>query len=128
MFIRTKRVHQNDRVYEYLLLVESERRGRRMYQRVIANLGRADQLDRSRIDEMITALGKIAESVVPLDPYSETAGYLGGRTLGALPIWRRLWEQLGIGEYLRAVTSERQAPLEMAAFAASKRRTLGSRR
>jgi len=132
MFIRTKRVHQNDRVYEYLLLVESERRGRRMYQRVIANLGRADQLDRRRIDEMITALGKMAKSVVPVDPYSETAGYLGGRTLGALPIWRRLWEQLGIGEYLRAATSERQAPLEMAAFAmvaarlmepASKRRT-----
>lgn len=117
MFIRTKRVHQNNRVYEYLLLVESERRGRRMYQRVIANLGRADQLDRSRIDEMITALGRLSQSVVPVDPYTETSGYLGQRTLGALPVWKRLWEQLGIGEYLRVATSGREMPLELAAFA-----------
>ncbi len=74
LFVRTKRVLQNNRVYEYLLLVESERRGQRMYQRVVANLGRADQLDRGRIDEMITALGKYAQSVGPVDPYSDTSG------------------------------------------------------
>jgi hypothetical protein len=117
MFIRTKRVFQNNRVYEYLLLVESERRGRRMYQNVIASLGRADRLDRARIDAMITALGKLAESVAPLDPYSETSGYGGCLTLGALPVWHRLWEHLGIGEYLRAATQTRQMPLERAAFA-----------
>jgi hypothetical protein len=118
MFVRTKRVKQGDRVYEYLVLVESVRIRGKPRQRVVANLGRADRLDPARIDEMVKALSPYTQSTLVLEPHDpdETQGYADGRVLGPLPVLERLWQDLGIGPLL-----ERQnptaMPLEAAAFA-----------
>ena len=116
MFVRKKFVHQNGKTYEYLLLVETVRKGRRVVQQTVCNLGRADQLDASRIDAMVQALSGLTRSVLVLDAHDED-GLQGMRLLGALPIWRRLWRDLGMESVLQAAAAGTEMPLGPAAFA-----------
>src|SRR5579875_442768 len=116
MFVRTKRVQQNGKTYEYLLIVETVRRGKAVRQRVVANLGRKDKVDPKTIDALVKGLAPLTEDVLVLDPHREDEGYQGGRLLGALPVLHRLWEDLGIGPYLRRV-NQSAMPVEIAAFA-----------
>ncbi|MDA8346613.1 MAG: IS1634 family transposase [Thermaerobacter sp.] len=117
MFVRTKRVHQNGKVYEYLLLVETTRERGKVVQRTVLSLGRADQLDRSRIDAMVQGLSGLTQSALVLDPHSEAEGLQDCRVLGALPVLRRLWRDLGIEGVLRAANRKTQMPLSEATFA-----------
>jgi len=116
MFVRKKFVHQNGKTYEYLLLVETVRKGRRVVQQTVCNLGRADHLDAGRIDAMVQALSGLTQSVLVLDPHDE-GGLQGMRKLGALPVWRRLWRDLGIESVLRPAAAGTEMPLGEAAFA-----------
>jgi hypothetical protein len=47
MYPRVKRVRRGERTYEYLQLVEGRRDGGRVRQRVVASLGRLDELKAS---------------------------------------------------------------------------------
>ncbi|RLF63305.1 MAG: transposase, partial [Thermoplasmata archaeon] len=58
MFVRVKRAGK----YEYLQLVENRREGKKTRQRIIATLGRLDQLHaKGQVDTMIRSLGRFAE-------------------------------------------------------------------
>ena len=55
MFVRVKRAGK----YEYLQLVENYREGKQTRQRIIATLGRLDQLHaKGQVDTMIRSLGR----------------------------------------------------------------------
>src|SRR6266511_613144 len=59
-FPRVKRVRSGDRVYEYLQLVEGRREGGRVRQRVVATLGRVDELKASgQLDRWAGALTRL---------------------------------------------------------------------
>jgi len=117
MFVRKKHVKQNGKTYEYLLLVETVREGRKVVQHTVCNLGRADQLDGTRIDAMVQALSGVAQSVLVLDPHEEEGGLRDVRRLGAVPIWRRLWRDLGLEAALQHAAATTEMPLAEAAFA-----------
>ena len=117
MFVRTKRVHQNGKDYEYLLLVETTRERGKVVQRTILNLGRSDQIDRSRIDAMVQGLSGLTQSTLVLDPHSEAEGLQDCRVLGALPVLRRLWRDLSVEGALRTISRETEMPLSEAVFA-----------
>ena len=117
MFIRTKRVHQNGKIYEYLLLVETVRDGRKVRQHTVANLGRRDLLDPERIDAMIRGLGGLAQTSLVANLRDEHEGLQETRSLGALPIFRRLWRDLGLAEAVQAAAADTSMPLAEAAFA-----------
>ena len=117
MFVRTKRVHQNGKVYEYLLLVETVRDGRKVRQHTVANLGRRDLLDPERIDAMIRGLAGLAQTSLVANLQDEHEGLQEVRSLGGLPIFRRLWRELGLEEAVQAAAADTSMPLAEAAFA-----------
>lgn len=116
MYIRTKHVHQNGRVYECLLIVENVRTSKGPRQKTIANLGRKDVLDPSTLEKLVQSMAPLARQTMIFDPSNEDEGYLGSRYLGALPVFHRLFEDLGIGPFLRKA-HETDMPLDVAVFA-----------
>ena len=117
MFTRIKRVKQNGRIYEYLLLVEARRTGKRVTQRTICNFGRVDTLDPAMIDAVINGLSKYAQTALVLDLAKDESAYEKSAILGPLPVLHRLWQDLGIGNVLRHLGHDKAMPLETAAFA-----------
>ena len=60
MFPRVTTVRRGDKTYKYLQIVEAYRRNGRTTQRVVANLGRLDQLD-GKLDDLLVALSEYAK-------------------------------------------------------------------
>ena len=66
MFVRVKRTG----AYEYLQIVESNRSEGKVRQRVIATLGRLDQLrDSGQIDALVSSCARFAEKTAVLDAH-----------------------------------------------------------
>jgi hypothetical protein len=83
MFVRLQKVHQNGRTYEYVHLVEGYRdAGGKVRHRVVANLGRRDQLKASG------ALDNLAAGFTRLDPLP--GRYCSGALPLVVPILQRL--------------------------------------
>jgi transposase len=88
MYLRIKRVRQGGRTYEYLQLVEGARHEGKVRQRVVATLGRLEELKRSG------KLDQLAASFARHDP-----PILGvRREVGSLLLVRHYLEQVGIRE------------------------------
>src|SRR5690606_30694744 len=63
MFVRTKTFRNKDgSTRTYLQLVESVREGGRPRQRVVANLGRIEELEAGKLDAIITSLARFSQS------------------------------------------------------------------
>jgi transposase len=94
LFIRT----QTNADRTYLLLVENERIAGRIKQKVIARLGRLDELLASgELDRLLKSLGRFSEK------YSVLGAQANGQTvttrtriIGPALIFERLWQELGI--------------------------------
>jgi transposase len=85
MFVRVQRVRQRGRVYEYVHIVEGYRdEGGKVRHRVVANLGRRDQLKDSG------ALDNLAAAFTRLDPAP------GRYVVGALPLVVPVLERLDV--------------------------------
>jgi len=68
MFVRVK----TKGPYRYLQIVENHREGKRTVQRVLATLGRADELAESGgIDVLLKSLGRFATQVRVIQGYEE---------------------------------------------------------
>ena len=116
MFVRAKRSGQ----YEYLQVVHSERVDGRPRQRVIATLGRLDQLKASgQIDALIASCARFAEHTAVLDAHRRgEATEAHSIRIGGPLVFERLWRDLGIPAVLERHLGERkfECPLERAIF------------
>ena len=116
MFVRVKTAG----AYRYLQVVENQREGRRTRQRVVATLGRLDQLQAAgAVDPLLRSLARFGERVRLLDAYA--AGRLEAgpiRQLGPDLVFGRLWQALGIQATLTALLRDRQFafPVERAIY------------
>ena len=97
MFPRVKRVRSGDRVYEYLQLVEGRREGGRVRQRVVATLGRVDELKASG------QLDRWAGALTRLDPPSVGVH----RDVGPLVLVAHYLRRLGLVGVVDAATPMR---------------------
>lgn len=91
----------------YLQIVESFRTGADVRQRVIANLGRLDQLEPKHLDPLINglnrALGRSQNTALPIQ-------YESARAFGDVYALHALWKELGFGDAIgRALRSSRRA-------------------
>jgi hypothetical protein len=94
LFIRT----QTNADRTYLLLVENERVAGRVKQKVIARLGRLDELlESGELDRLLKSLGRFSEK------YSVLGAQANGeaittrtRIVGPALIFERLWQELHI--------------------------------
>ena len=98
MFPRISPVKVGDKTYEYLRLVESYRDDKgRNKQRVLANLGRIDQLGDS-VDRLVDKLRRFCSDnfVLPNEIINEDSV-----SWGEILVARKLWEDIGLGQILK---------------------------
>ena len=111
MFIRT----QTNAERTYLLLVENERVQGRVKQKVIARLGRLDELLASgELDRLLQSLGRFSEK------YSVLGARANGeaistrtRIVGPALIFERLWQELGIDAVIEELGRARRFGFEL---------------
>src|SRR5512133_3654064 len=93
MFFRTKTSGPRT----YLQVVENRWEGGRSRQRVVATLGRLDQLQQSgQLDALLASGARLAQSVLLLSAHAKGQLPTGvTRRIGPALIIQRLWEQTG---------------------------------
>lgn len=104
----------------YLMLVESQRLEGRIKQKVVARLGRLDELLASgQLDRMLASLGRFSEKYAVLGAHAQGEGVVArARRIGPALIFERLWAQIGIARILEQMAGARrfEFDLERAAF------------
>jgi len=115
MFVRVKRSVQDGREYRYLQIVQSVRQGPDVRQKVIANLGRAEELlAGDGLDSLIRGLVRFSHRLRVI-----TAGEKAGvdscrsRSWGPALVFGRLWEKQGLPELLGKLGAGRQFQFEV---------------
>src|SRR5215475_7017932 len=100
MFFRLKK--SGDR--GYVQIVENKREGAAVRQRVIANLGRADELAASgALASLIASGAKLTDQVLlisALDHDAEGALSASAKRIGGPLLFGRIWERLGVADVL----------------------------
>jgi transposase len=116
MFFRQKR--SGDRVY--LQIVENRWEKGRTKQRVVATVGRLDQLQQSgQLDGLLQSAAKFAEAVMVLAAHREgQVPSIRSRRIGPALIFERLWEELHIPQVIQRLLVGRrfEIPLERILF------------
>ncbi len=103
MFVRLKRV----RSYRYLQLVESVRAEAKPRQRVLATLGRVEELQaKGSIDALVSSLSKFSPNALALIA-GESAPDTHALMIGPVLLFERLWQQLKLEQILKELLRER---------------------
>ena len=103
MFARIKKSGK----YEYLQVVENRREGPKVNQRVIATLGRLDQMQaKGEVETLVRSLARFSEqALLILSGRSDVSAE--STKIGPALIFERLWKDLGIQKVLQGLLSER---------------------
>lgn len=103
MFARVKKSGK----YQYLQIVENSKVSGKVVQRVIATIGRMDELsEHDRVETLIRSLSRFSKNVLlVLSGKSEISAEPS--KIGPSLIFERLWRDLGIGRVLESVLSGR---------------------
>ena len=116
MFFRQKRSGE----YVYLQIVENRWEKGRSRQRVIATVGRLDQLQQSgQLDGLLQSGAKFAEAVMVLSAHRRgKVPAIRHRRIGPALIFGRLWDQLQIPQVIGRLAASRRfaVPLERILF------------
>lgn len=116
MFVRVK----TKGPYRYLQIVENHREGKRTVQRVLATLGRADELSESGgVDVLLKSLGRFATRLRVIEGYEHGRLEAGGlRHIGPDLVFGRLWKELGLDTALNRLLQDRgfEFPVERAVY------------
>lgn len=104
MFARVKKSGKN----QYLQIVESRREGKKVKQRVIATLGRLDEMqDKGEIEGLVRSLARFSEKVL-LVLTGKSHLDVTAVKVGPALIFERIWRDLGISEIIRNLTLHRK--------------------
>ena len=106
MFARIKKSGRN----EYLQLVENRREGKKISQRVVATIGRMDDLRAGGdIETIIRSLSRFSEKVLLILSARGNADVQAtAKKIGPALIFERLWQELGIGKILHHIVGNRK--------------------
>jgi len=118
MFFRFKRSIQNGVLYEYLQIAQSFRKDGKPRQRVLATLGRKDELPaKGTIDSLVESLAQFSHKYRLLKDQALAARV--SKMWGPALIFNRLWEEQGMAEILRRSSEGRKFgfDVERVAFA-----------
>jgi transposase len=104
MFARVKKSGP----YQYLQLVENRWEKGQSRQRVIATLGRLDQMaEKGEVESLIRSLSRFSEkALLVLSDKSKVSA--SAKKIGPALIFERLWKELGIGSILSSLASSRK--------------------
>jgi len=104
MFARIKKSGK----YQYLQIVENRKVKGKVIQRVIATVGRMDQLrEKDQVETLIRSLSRFSEKVLLiLSGKSDVSAH--SRKIGPALIFERLWEDLSIKKVIKDLLSHRK--------------------
>lgn len=104
MFARVKKSGR----YEYLQIVQNRREGTKTIQRVVATIGRMDQIhEKGEIETLVRSLSRFSEKVLlVLSGRSDVRAE--AKKIGPALICERLWKELEIGKIIRRLLTERK--------------------
>jgi hypothetical protein len=110
MFVRLKRSGRHGASYEYLQIVESFRANGKVRQRLVATLGRRDQIVASgALDGLLVSLAKFSERLRVVEKVRSAGIHAHqARSWGPALVFRRLWEVQGLPEILGRLARGRQ--------------------
>jgi hypothetical protein len=128
MFTRIKRSVHSGRTYEYLQIVESYREGPKVRQRVLATLGRVDDLVASgQLDGLLRSLSRFSERLRVVEAV-RTSGLSAqtAKAWGPALVFGRLWQRQGLPSILTALSADRKFGFDVqrAAFAMALQRLM----
>ncbi len=104
MFVRIKQSGQN----KYLQLCETRREGNKVRQRVIATLGRLDELQaKGRVETLVRSLSRFSEKAL-LILSGKSDPKVQSRKIGPALVFERLWLQTGIRDILVRLLQDRK--------------------
>jgi len=104
MFARIKKSGKN----EYLQIVENRKVQGKVNQRVIATIGRMDQLQaKGQIETLIRSLSRFSEKVL-LILSGKIDVSASAKKIGPALIFERLWEELGIKKVIKELLCQRK--------------------
>jgi transposase len=104
MFARVKKSGKN----RYLQIVENRKIKGKVVQRVIATIGRMDQLkEKDRIETLIRSLSRFSEKVL-LILSGKSDVHAASKKIGPALIFERLWEELGFKNVIKDLLSYRK--------------------
>jgi transposase len=106
MFARIKKSGRN----EYLQLVENRREGKKISQRVVATIGRMDELkEGGNIETIIRSLSRFSEkTTLVLSARNNPDVRATATKIGPAMIFERLWQEMGIGKIIRNRLKDRK--------------------
>ena len=115
MFFRAKKSGSKDRPHQYLQIVESYREGQTVRQRILATLGRLDQLKASgQIDALVQSLARFSETLRVISAAQDPkVTACQARTWGPPLVFGRLWEHQRLPEVVRALAGGRRFGFDM---------------
>ncbi|MDZ4186399.1 MAG: IS1634 family transposase [Desulfuromonadales bacterium] len=104
MFARVKK----SGLYEYLQIVQNRREGTKTMQRVVATIGRMDEIQKKgEIENLVRSLSRFSEKVhLVLSGKSDVRA--DAKKIGPALICERLWKELGIGQIIRRLLADRK--------------------
>jgi hypothetical protein len=104
MFARVKKSGN----HQYLQIVENRKLKGKVVQRVIATIGRMDQLkEKDRIETLIRSLSRFSEKVLLMvSGKSDVVAH--AKKIGPALIFERVWEELSIKKVIQALLSHRK--------------------
>ncbi len=104
MFARVKK----SGLYEYLQIVQNRREGAKTIQRVVATIGRMDQIQqKGEIENLVRSLSRFSEKVL-LILSGKSDVRADAKKIGPAIICERLWKELEIGKIIRRLLAERK--------------------
>jgi len=116
MFVRTKTFRNQDGTTRtYLQLVESVREGGRPRQRVVANLGRIEELEAGKLDAIIASLARFSQSTWRrLEQEAERLVVRWSKSWGPVLVFERLWREAELDRAFVALLSDRKLAFDVA--------------
>jgi hypothetical protein len=110
MFVRVKRSGSGQQKHDYLQIVESRREGTAVRQKVIATLGRKDELVADgRLDALVRSLAKFSATLQVVEKVRRDGLQAHtARSWGPALVFGRLWQEQGLPEILHALAAERK--------------------
>jgi len=104
MFARVKKSGQ----HAYLQIVQNRREGTKTMQRVVATIGRMDQIQaKGEIENLVRSLSRFSEKVL-LVLSGKSDARADAKKIGPALICERLWKELEIGKIIRRLLAERK--------------------
>ncbi len=94
--------------HHYLQVVENRREGKKTIQRVIATIGRMDQIQsRGDIETLVRSLSRFSERVL-LILSGKSAVQASAKKIGPSLVFERLWKELDIGRVIQHHLADRK--------------------